>query len=539
MVILKTLNKYFKFCFLIIFLTTCKEGLITLSPPQIEVISFEEIAFGKFEIDIALDLGERQQIKKAEIILEDITVTASTNIIKDLSITDKQNQIISVLIDNAKPNHDYKTYAKITTDEYEFLSEFKILRASKNIFTLELLKDDYYSDYDNNISNTVNRGDSLIALFYFQSDIKNKEVEIKLNKTIKVDHNLLFDGDYTYAGENKILIGQIYIPANIESGDYEVYAYIDGTEIKANTKIRVLKGIWNLFDKNFPGEELAERAWFVKGNNLIIAGGAPTWSRPSSFPVWKYDLTNKIWKQMKDFTSSKETEDRRILSYSNFINNEGYILFYVNNAPIEIWKYNEEDDTWVFITNYPIYASEYHLNFSIANKLYISGLTRPEDWINNVYQVWSFDFEEKKWERLNNLPATIEADFNETCSTKDKVYIFERSNTNRMWEYNPANDTWKLMSRFPGPKRENSNLIEKDGNIYLIGGNQIWGGGITLRDCWKFSPSTNTWNLNSFIPKRSQCGIAFCWNSKIIYGMSYYQNWDLTYDSFLYELNSN
>ena len=108
-----------------------------------------------------------------------------------------------------------------------------------------------------------------------------------------------------------------------------------------------------------------------------------------------------------------------------------------------------------------------------------------------------------------------------------------------MWEYNPANDTWKLMSRFPGPKRENSNLIEKDGNIYLIGGNQIWGGGITLRDCWKFSPSTNTWNLNSFIPKRSQCGIAFCWNSKIIYGMSYYQNWDLTYDSFLYELNSN
>jgi hypothetical protein len=170
---LKTLNKYFKFCLLIIFLTTCKEDLITLSPPQIEVISFEEIAFGKFEIEIALDLGERQQIKKAEIILEDITVNSSTNIIKDLSITDKQNQTISVLIDNAKINHDYKAYAKITTDKYEYLSEFKIIRASKNSFSFEILNNDYYYDYENNISNMVNRGDSLIALFYFQSDIKN------------------------------------------------------------------------------------------------------------------------------------------------------------------------------------------------------------------------------------------------------------------------------------------------------------------------------------------------------------------------------
>jgi hypothetical protein len=535
---LKNLIKYFKICLLIFFLTTCKEDIITLSPPQIEIISFEEITFGKFEIKIALDLGERQQIKTAEIILEDITVISPTNIIRDLSLTEQQNQTINVLIDNAKINHDYKAFAKITTDKYEYLSEFKIIRASKNSFSFEILNNENYFDYENNISNMVNRGDSLIAELYFQSEIKNKKIEIKLNKSIKVDHNLFFDGDYSFTNAGKMLVGQIYIPANLNPGDFEVYAYIDDVEIKATTKIRVLNGKWNVFDKSFPGENLAERAWFVKGNNLIIAGGTPPWSRPSSFPVWRYDLTNKTWKQMKDFTSSKETEDRRILSYSNFINNEGYILFYVNNAPIEIWKYNEEDDTWVFITNYPIYASEYHLNFSIANILYISGLTRPEDWINNVYQVWSFDFEEKKWERLNNLPTTIEADFTETSSTNEKGYIFERSITNRMWEYNPENDIWKLMSRFPGPKRENSNLIEKDGNIYLIGGNQIWAGGITLRDCWVFSPSKNIWYLNSFIPDRSQSGIAFCWNSKIIYGMSYYQNWNLSYDSFLYELIS-
>ena len=132
---LRNLSNYFQICLLFIFLSACKEELITLSPPQIEINSIEEVAFGKFNIEIQLDIGENQQIKKVEVILEDITVDTSPKIIKTLSITEEQNQIVTVLIDNAEPNHDYKINTRVTTEEYDYFSDFKIIRASKNNFS--------------------------------------------------------------------------------------------------------------------------------------------------------------------------------------------------------------------------------------------------------------------------------------------------------------------------------------------------------------------------------------------------------------------
>jgi N-acetylneuraminic acid mutarotase len=113
----------------------------------------------------------------------------------------------------------------------------------------------------------------------------------------------------------------------------------------------------------------------------------------------------------------------------------------------------------------------------------------------------------------------------------------ESNISNRLWKYNPDDDSWLLMTRFPGIKRSYFNLVVNNDKIFLIGGKQEEAAGKTFMDCWVFTPSENVWNLNSFIPKRSQSGIAFSWNSKIIFGMNYYQNWDITYDSNLYELN--
>jgi hypothetical protein len=51
-----------------------------------------------------------------------------------------------------------------------------------------------------------------------------------------------------------------------------------------------------------------------------------------------------------------------------------------------------------------------------------------------------------------------------------------------------------------------------------------------LRDCWKYSPDANAWELKAFLPNYSSHGIAFLYNNKIINGLGYFI--ETNYDYF-------
>ncbi len=539
---MKNFKSFFTYCLLTIcfIMYGCQKEIIVLPTPQIEITSYEETAFGEFQVEVMIDLGEGQQIKGAELILDDITVENASSIIKKIEVSEERKQFKVITIDEVKVNHDYKAVASLKTENYEYVSKLKIIRASKNNFVLEVAEDPFFANSFESISDYVSRGDKFNAIFYFQSDIENKSLEIRLDRKIKLNHNLVFDGNYSENRGYKEVYGEVEVPLLLESKEYDVYAYVDDVEIKAAGRIKVLPANWNLYNDDFPGEILEDKAWFLADNELyIIQNFYSSVDRSSNFPVYKFNLDENSWTRVNNFENYELGEYQyKVLPYNIQHKSNGYLFFNENDESIKLYKYDKSLNSFNFVTEYPGSGMWDHVVFYIDNNLFIGGGShRSFDGPGGLSEFWVFDFNTEVWKQLNDFPSDFLSVGTSSCSGANDAYIFESEK--RLWNYEPEIDQWKLMNRFPGIERSLSSLVLHNGEVFVIGGYQNNGIRYSLWDCWKYSPSEEKWELHSFLPHASEMGIAFNWKAKIYYGVGYHTNWNHEDITNIYTLNQN
>jgi hypothetical protein len=79
-------------------------------------------------------------------------------------------------------------------------------------------------------------------------------------------------------------------------------------------------------------------------------------------------------------------------------------------------------------------------------------------------------------------------------------YFFAVPHTYR---YDPLANTWTKKRNFPGPFRLSAITFAADGEGFLGAGERGCCGGESLRDLWRYSPSTDTWSSRNDIPVES------------------------------------
>ena len=516
-------NYYLTLLFLIIAFGACKKEQfieqIDLASPSIKIESAKQISLSTYEVVVHIDIGEGQDMMKAEIVLDDITVLSSPDITMDIRLTGEKKQIDTIILNTEYINHDFNVKASLKTNKYTYYSDPKIIRSIKNNFVIEVFPNDMYSDLKNNIADFINMEDQFSIIVYYTNIYNPKSVEVKLNRTISLNHTLNFE--YYWFGEYIETTGSVKIPQNIEPGIYEVYVYIDGFEFKTDKNIKVLKGTWQEIKTDYMAKYIGEYAWFVKENDVYIFGGKGETGGANNCPVWKYNIPNNTREQKNDFPHSWDPQKNEILSLQLSYNNEAYVLF--RDDSIEVWNYNDEIDEWHFVTTYPGKANRYLTSFIYHDKLYLGGGTRYFQLYGDsiYYDYWEFDFNTEEWQKRKDIPMKFSKyKGGIPCKTKNnELYVF--SYANELWQYHPDDDSWIKKKKFPGPIRIVSNFIENDNKLYLIGGLYSDYGYGGLKDCWEYSIESDSWEMLAFMPELYGNGIAFSHNNSIYAGLGW------------------
>ena len=113
-----------------------------------------------------------------------------------------------------------------------------------------------------------------------------------------------------------------------------------------------------------------------------------------------------------------------------------------------MWRYNEQDDNWQKITNYPGSGTSSLNGFIIGKVLYIGG------GYGNANDFWSFDLITREWNRRNDVNYDGYFIGDAICTSETRAYVF--ISPSRLLEYVPATDTWSEKARFPGETRYGS-----------------------------------------------------------------------------------
>lgn len=542
---LYTKGKYIlmgKLCLFIIFilhLTACEEITHYYESPSIQLKSVTQKSLSSFEVSMEVYKGEGQILQYVELELQDLTILDSPIIIKQIQLNDDNIQKINYVFEDKTLNHDYSVKAILVTNLYEYVSEPVIYRAVKNNFFLEIIDDETYHYLAPELGMQTNGGESFIVYVHFVN-LYDGDVKIKLNKAIECTHNI----DLSYGSdENGHLIssGNVNVPKTIEPGDYEVYLYVQGLEIKANKKIRILEGSWDIFNTNYPGEKMGNYAWFKIDKKLYVVGGHYNSASILKSPVWCLDLETGDWQQKNDFPWGEgDLYYCKIFDNEMGYNNEGYISVRDKDQNIQIWKYLSNEDDWEKLADYPGEGKSLLTSFNISSKVYIGGgiIITPSGY-KPATDFWSFDIDKGNWERLDDLPMKPFDNYYiepVTCSSTNKAYLFQFPE--KLWEFDPLYKSWTVKAKFPGPFRETARMLIHDENVYVLAGFRSYIGNQSYKDCWQFSPAENKWKMISFLPHYTNYGICTSYNNNIIMGLGYaHQSYQYYDEPILYKFS--
>jgi hypothetical protein len=507
---------------LIVLLMGCKETITVLPPPSITIKQVKQLSLSSFEIELEISSAERQKISDGTIELKDLTLLNSPSITENLIIGEIPVQTITHVIETGIINHDYLVKASIQTIKYRYESNSFIYRSQKNNFFFSIQEDETYQYLNPELAVQINRGGGFLLEVDFLNEYKEK-IKVSLDKTI-ICENKMDLTNYISEGNRKKSGGPVTIPSDIQPGDYSVYITIENIDYKLDKKIRVLEGDWEIFNDKYPGTRLGDYAWFKIDNHLYVVGGEFISSTVINSPVWKMNLTNGEWQQKNDFPWPPEKYPYSKKIYPNDLlwKNSGYILMQSDEGETGLWKYNLNADSWEKITDYPGAGFELLVSFIIRDELFVGGGVKLE--LNNdhsVYDFWSYNMQSGEWKRLKDIPVRQLGLWQKSvnCSSSDKGYVFQFPD--KLWEYQPATDSWDVKRKFPGPPRHSTRLVAFENDIYLIGGMYYYLGNISYKDFWKFTTSNNEWQLKAFRPGYPNYGIATLYDNSIIYGLGY------------------
>lgn len=159
----------------------------------------------------------------------------------------------------------------------------------------------------------------------------------------------------------------------------------------------------------------------------------------------------------------------------------------------EIYKYDIENDFWYFLTTETI-PKRFASAEIIGDFLYIFNGVSDGILNNAVEQINILD---GTISHLKDHPQASRAAG--VCSWNDKIYSFggaleSGDYSDKLWEYNPADDSWKELSQIPFAGETKGEVI--DGKLYILGGYN----GSVSDQIDVYNLETNEWEANFTMP---------------------------------------
>ena len=243
--------------------------------------------------------------------------------------------------------------------------------------------------------------------------------------------------------------------------------------------------------------QLTNAVAFTIGPKAYIPTGYDTFFNcASGMLVW--DTVQKSW-SLKDIPQ----EIRRSNALGFSIEDKGYVALGYGSGyggayglQNDMWEFDPSDNTWTRKADFPGVPRADAACFVIGNKVYITtgypGVTEPGDTIP-TNDLWEFDPNANTWAQKATFPGGIMRCGAVGFSIDNKGYIVAGAGPigqpfyTDYWEFDPQQDSWMSMGRFPGYIRMYAAGIQMLNKGYIVSGWFFDFPGWT--DVWEYSSS--------------------------------------------------
>jgi N-acetylneuraminic acid mutarotase len=181
---------------------------------------------------------------------------------------------------------------------------------------------------------------------------------------------------------------------------------------------------------------------------------------------------------------------------------------------------NESDDeeelgNWVKSSYFEGQPRSGSVVFTIGNKAYVGMGYDGDDYFSDFY---AYDLDRGLWDDIAPFPG-LARERGVAFTINGKGYVGLGYNRDQdveelgdLWEYNPADNTWKRLADFQGSARYNSVAFALGGKGYVGTG---YDGDFYRSDFWSYEPSTDTWlEVASFPGGKREEALAVVYNNK-------------------------
>lgn len=149
-------------------------------------------------------------------------------------------------------------------------------------------------------------------------------------------------------------------------------------------------------------------------------------------------------------------------------------------------------DTWLMVSNkVPFSAFNATGSVTVNNTFYV--ISRPNDGSTKQY-LWKFIADSYTWEKFE-IP--FDFTFGAVTASSDRIYLYIKSATNNLWEYNPSTNTWVKKQDYQFEQRFNPAFFRIGNALYLGSGSGTSTTNmftdIALYTFYKYETDKNTW----------------------------------------------
>jgi N-acetylneuraminic acid mutarotase len=209
----------------------------------------------------------------------------------------------------------------------------------------------------------------------------------------------------------------------------------------------------------------------------------------------------KIGSQKAEVIEASENHLKAKCNTLDIIPGEYQISVYSNDLTAYSTKLYKVNSLWERTTDFPVDAPSRMTTFTIGDCIYYCCGHHNNNGQSN--SIWEFNTVSKQWVKKNDFPG--EARFSAFgFSIGNKGYmgggIKEQSGNGTLsdfWEYDPSNDTWLKKMDIPNGGIAEANAISHKGKGYVVLGLENWYGSLYKTDFKVYDPATDTWNILS------------------------------------------
>lgn len=471
--------------------SSCEEEQRNFEAPTVDILAVKKINTTTGLVSYQVKKGYGATIKELYADFYDITDTTSQVIRQTLQVKDSALFVDSALVSKLTNKHDYRVVVKLTTEKNEFRSTPQLLSLSQgydesfdgvlgcdlNIYESE----DIYVESNNGFNiKPMRKGEYFSLQIYCDGTfVKSNDYQIRLNGNIPVAQNQTYDIYTNYVSWGAKL------PSDIAPGVYTVDLVVNGKRITAQTKIRVLPGDYSEVD--LPDIPITYYSSDPKTSFLLNDKYYLIYNKK----VVCYDEAANRWIVKNDL--DKDLQDVSYVSIEDanfFYNNAQYAFIYAGSSKLRLMKYNEGQDKWEFVAEFPGAMVSSIYAFCAGDCAYMAYKN------SNDRSFWEYNLKTAKWTQKHDLPDDMNGFVSGLCGHGDTGYCM--TSFRELWQYIPNTDNWqKLSSLYSGPySRFESKLVYDNGFVYVLGGNWITTYGYeALRDLYRYNLHTQSWEF--------------------------------------------